>query len=173
MKIKNKIFLILLSIILIGGLIALYFHFFPIKHGVPSPYPVEYKNNEYGFSFTLPETWIGFNIIIDKWQGNYISNVESNGGLFEEGPIILIRNPKWTEQDPTQDIPIMVLTTSQWQKIMLGELSVGAAPIPPSQLGSNSKYVFALPARYNYSYLRDWEEVSIIIENNPLKAFEP
>jgi len=29
---------------------------------------------------------------------------------------------------------------------------IGAAPINPSELGRNTKYVFALPARYNYAF---------------------
>jgi len=45
--------------------------------------------------------------------------------------------------------------------------------MPPTELGRNSKYVFALPARYNYSYPTGWEEVDQIMKNNPLKTFNP
>jgi hypothetical protein len=55
----------------------------------------------------------------------------------------------WTEDNPMQDIPIMVLTLDQWGEVTAEKISVGAAPIPPSELGRNNKYVFALPARYN------------------------
>jgi len=47
-----------------------------------------------------------------------------------------------------------------------------AAPVGPKELGSNSKYVFALPARYNYEFLEGYEEVEAILESNPLKVIE-
>ena len=53
------------------------------------------------------------------------------------------------------------------------KISVSAAPIPPSELGRNNKYVFALPARYNYSFPIGYEEVDKILKENPLKAFNP
>ncbi|HWQ71164.1 MAG TPA: hypothetical protein VN370_02480 [Desulfitobacteriaceae bacterium] len=40
----------------------------------------------------------------------------------------------------------MIFTLAQWNTVQGEELSVGAAPIAPSELGKNSKYVFALPA---------------------------
>jgi len=36
------------------------------------------------------------------------------------------------------------------------------------QLGRNEEYVFALPARYNFGFLGGYEEVEMILENNPL-----
>lgn len=86
------------------------------------------------------------------------------------GPIVSIRNPAWTSGTPTQDIPIMVFTQSEWVKVSSGTLAVGAAPIPPSELGQNSQYVFALPARYNYAYPADYQEVETILAGNPLSA---
>lgn len=130
-----------------------------------------YRNDEYGFTFTLPESWKDYTIVIDKWEGfdvDHQSDVPS-----QIGPIIKIRNPNWTEQNPYQDIPIMVFTLDQWQEVSNGKLSVSAAPMPPTELGRNSKYVFALPARYNYSYPTGWEEVDQIMKTNPLKTFNP
>ncbi|MDB5244324.1 MAG: hypothetical protein JWN18_194, partial [Parcubacteria group bacterium] len=44
--------------------------------------------------------------------------------------------------------------------------------INPSELGRNSKYVFALPARYNYyGDVLGIEEVTAIINSNPLRGF--
>jgi len=48
------------------------------------------------------------------------------------------------------------------------DFSVSAAPIGPSKLGSNFKYVFALPARYNFAFPIGFEEVEEILNNNPL-----
>ena len=127
-----------------------------------------YSNGEYGFAFYLPESWQGYSIITEKWEG-----IDSESPNIENGPLILIRHPQWTEQNPRQDIPIMVFTHHQWNLIQQEELSVGAAPIPPKELGRNTKYVFALPARYNFAFPSGYEEVEKILGNNPLKAFEP
>jgi hypothetical protein len=127
----------------------------------------EYKNTQYGFSFSLPISWEGYSIVEDRWEGVTIDG----DVVVEQGPIILIRNPKWTSASPMQDIPIMVFTIKQWNSLQQEEFHIGAAPIGPSELGRNSKYVFALPARYNYAFPTGWEEVDQILKNNPLKAF--
>jgi hypothetical protein len=67
----------------------------------------------------------------------------------------------------------MVFTKAQCQSNKEGRLSVSAAPIDPSELGRNAKYVFALPPRFNYALLDGWEEVGEIIQNHPLQTFRP
>ena len=66
----------------------------------------------------------------------------------------------------------MVFTLAQWKALQDLEFSVGAAPIGPSELGRNSKYVFALPARYNYAFPKGFEEVEDIVKNKPLTPTE-
>ena len=127
-----------------------------------------YSNGEYGFTFSLPESWQGYSIIAENWEG-----IDPESSTKENGPLISIRHPQWTEQNPRQDIPIMVFTHHQWNLIQQEELSVGAAPIPPKELDRNTKYVFALPARYNFAFPTGYEEVEKILESNPLRAFEP
>ena len=39
----------------------------------------------------------------------------------------------------------------------------------PKELGRNSKYVFALPARYNFAFPTGFEEVEDILAGNPLQ----
>ena len=124
---------------------------------------VSYTNNEYGFTVTLPADWQGYTIVTSTWTGNATTTVQ--------GPIISIRNPLWTSSTPTQDIPIMVFTLSEWSAVASGTMPVSAAPIPPSELGRNAQYVFALPARYNYAYPQGWQEVQTIIQGDPLQAF--
>ena len=65
----------------------------------------------------------------------------------------------------------MIFTIEQWNELQQEKFHIGAAPIGPMELGRNSKYVFALPARYNFAFLPGFEEVEEILENNPLKAF--
>ncbi len=135
------------------------------------PKPVEYKNSEYGFSIVLPDSWKGYRVIESKWLGYEIDTPSDIP--TDQGPIIQIRHPNWKEDDPYQDIPIMVFTLEQWKVIQDEKLSVSAAPFPPTELARNSIYVLALPARYNYSFYKGWQEVETIIKSGALKAFEP
>lgn len=130
------------------------------------PTSVQYKNTEYGFTFDLPQSWAGYSVVSEKWEGNYLDN-----STKIEGPKVSMRHPLWTTETPRQDIPIMIFTLDQWDSILKENLSVGAAPIGPSELGRNSKYVFALPARYNFAFPVGFEEVETILQQKPLKAF--
>lgn len=64
----------------------------------------------------------------------------------------------------------MIFTLEQWNALLEGKFHIGAAPIGPTELGRNSKYVFALPARYNFAFPEGYEEVEEIIKKNPLQA---
>ncbi len=129
--------------------------------------PVDYVDNQYGFSFALPQDWNGFTTTTSAWEG-YTSG--PTGDIpFATGTEILIRNPQWTSQNPYQDIPIMIFTPDQWDALLQNQFHIGAAPINPSLLGYNSSYIFALPARYNYAFLPGYQEVEQILSNNPLQ----
>ncbi|HBC92543.1 MAG TPA: hypothetical protein DCZ10_06455 [Pelotomaculum sp.] len=127
---------------------------------------IVYKNTQYGFSFTLPAGWKGYSIITGNWEGY---DVESSR-ITESGPMISIRHPQWTSQNPRQDIPVMIFTINQWNLLQKETFHIGAAPMGPSELGRNDSYVFALPARYNYSFPTGYEEVEKILENHPLQV---
>jgi hypothetical protein len=129
---------------------------------------VAYQNIEYGFNFPLPDSWRNFTIVTAEWKGTAIEGPQS-GNVIETGPVISIRNPLWTAETPRQDIPIMVFTLAQWEALQNDGFSVGAAPIGPSELGHNNKYVFALPARYNFAYAVGFEEVEQILNGKPLQ----
>ena len=129
---------------------------------------IEYRNAQYGFCFSLPASWRGYSIVADRWTGEPLN--PRAGKATQYGPRISIRHPLWTKADPRQDIPIMVFTTRQWRLIENEDLSVGAAPFPPSELGRNSKYVFALPARYNFAFPTGFEEVQEILGSHPLRG---
>ena len=132
---------------------------------------VSYKNTQYGFSFSLPASWKDYQIITEKWEG--LSLAESNEGeVAETGPMILIRHPEWTAAKKRQDIPIMIFTLKQWKSLEQEKFHIGAAPIGPKELARNSKYVFALPARYNYAFPAGYEEVEKILNGDALQANE-
>lgn len=172
----NKKYLIILVVtILFAGVIG----YVAINNNVttltPTNTQVEYTNIQYGFSFSLPEDWKGYSIITDKWEGYSLDiNTMNNGGgqtITERGPLISIRNPNWTAQNPMQDIPIMIFTLLQWNELNQDKFHIGAAPIEPSELGRNSTYIFAIPARYNFAFPLGYEEVDTILKNQPLKTF--
>lgn len=125
---------------------------------------IVYENTEYGFTFTLPKGWEDYQIVSDSWEG-----ISTDQQPIENGLILLIRHPKWTEENPRQDIPIMIFTLDQWSSLEEGDFHIGAAPIGPTLLGQNNEFVFALPARYNYAFPEGYEEVENILANNPLK----
>lgn len=161
----NKILIITPLIILV---LAGYFAFVKKSEApINSPTGVEYKNDEYGFKVSLPDSWKGFSIVKSEWEGFLFNNPQSS----KKGLMISIRHPSWTSQNPRQDIPIMVFTIEEWKDLTEDKFHIGAAPINPTELGRNSKYIFALPARYNYAFPTGFEEVEKILEAKPLKTF--
>jgi hypothetical protein len=64
----------------------------------------------------------------------------------------------------------MVFTRAQWRSVQQEKFLVSAAPFGPEEIGRNSRYVFALPPRYNYAFPPGYEEVEQIIESGPLRA---
>lgn len=129
---------------------------------------INYKNIDYGFIFNLPDSWDNYSIIKENWIGNHFNSEDNQSDKTVTGPMINIRHPQWTKESPRQDIPIMIFTTEQWNLLEQDKIHIGAAPINPSKLGQNSKYIFALPTRYNFAFLTGFEEVEDIIKNNPL-----
>jgi hypothetical protein len=134
----------------------------------PRSASIEYKNAQYSFCFSLPKSWKGYSIVTDRWKGTAINEAPHGEEASPTGPIISIRHPQWTSADPRQDIPIMVFTTAQWTAIEKEEFNVSASPIPPSELGRNRRYVFALPPRFDYAFPTGYEEVEQILTGKPL-----
>jgi len=138
------------------------------QSSTPAPIrtPILYRNTQYGFCFRLPADWKGYTIVTETWSGTVFDT-----GQKESGPQLLIRNPKWTEEAPYQDIPIMVFTPSQWKFVADENMGVSAAPIGPSELGHNSSYVFALPPRWIYfPDVKGIDEVQTLMNQNPFET---
>lgn len=128
---------------------------------------IVYKNTQYGFNFPLPKSWQGFAIVNEQWKGLAPGDSQTEKTI-ETGPVIYIRHPQWTAQNPRQDIPIMIFTFDQWDSLQQEKFHIGAAPMGPKELGRNARYVFALPARYNYAFPTGYEEVETILNRKPL-----
>ena len=130
--------------------------------------PLVYRNTQYGFCFLLPESWKGHTLIWEKWGG---SPIDDTKGPPIEGPELRIRNPNWTDEKPYEDIPIMIFTKTQWKLADSDTYSFSAAPIGPSELAHNRRYVFGLPARFDYDFSEGWEEViALLLDQNSLEA---
>lgn len=79
-----------------------------------APAPIVYRNTQYGFCFALPASWKEFTIVTEQWQGTVFSS-----GQVVHGPQLRVRHPKWTADEPYQDIPLMVFTPrngSMWRR---------------------------------------------------------
>lgn len=135
----------------------------------PASSAIDYKNTQYDFCFSLPASWKGYSIVTDQWTGSNPNDPHPEKSN-RQGPILSIRHPQWTKENPRQDIPIMVFTRKQWDALLKDEFHIGAAPFGPSELGRNHKYVFALPARFDYAFPTGYEEVEQIVRSNPLQA---
>lgn len=125
---------------------------------------ITYTNTRFNFSFMLPISWTGYKIVNTTWQGWS----SKSGKVVETGPLLSIRHPLWTAANKRQDIPILIYTLAQWSALGKEVFNMGAAPIPPSELGRNTTYVFALPARYNYAFPTGYQEVEQILQSKPL-----
>lgn len=111
-----------------------------------------YRNNTYGFSVPLPESWRGYSVK-EQPMGSYLE--------------VQINHPESTTQNPRMNIPILVVPITTWNKWYpaSGEGSHPfAAPIPATERARNAKYVFATAPRYNYSFATGYEEVDEIVK---------
>lgn len=129
----------------------------------------EYKNSKYGFTFLLPATWKGCEIIEEMWGG--YARTERGDEAVESGPAIRIVNPRSKKSDQYQDISIMVFTHRQWRALQQDKFFVSPAPIGPGELDRNANYVFAFPPRMVNPDLEGAEEIENITKVNPLHAF--
>ena len=168
-----KTILLVLALIfmlaIIGGMAYLTNKLTPPVNNTPVPVDtsVTYTNAEYGFSFFLPESWTGYTVTSETWEGSPLG-----AGEAQSGPRLFIRHPKWTAEAPYEDLPILVFTIPQWDAYVAEEFAVGAAPILASELGRNNQYMFALPARWDFDYSLGVEEARNIIASRPLRIFD-
>lgn len=128
-----------------------------------------YTNLAYGLQVNLPTDWTGYSVRIEQWEGRDIQT----GAVATVGPRIVLRHPLWTQNAPYEDLPILIFTPSQWQRVKSEALSLGAAPMGPSSLASNSAFVFALPARYNYDFSKGFEALDAALHAGAVTAIPP
>jgi hypothetical protein len=132
----------------------------------PISTPIVYRNTKYGFCFRLPADWKGYAVITGKWSGS-----SPGTGKEMQGPLLLIRHPAWTEDDPYQDIPIMIFTQDQWRDKEAHGLITSTFGADWGTFGSNAKYVFKQPDRWvGYTDDKGWREVEDLMMTHPFQA---
>jgi hypothetical protein len=170
---KQQTMIVLVVLVLVLGFFGWRQNWFrsiaPVEQTTVSP--TEYKNTEFGFGVSLPQSWVGYTVVESTWAGYGLKKDGNEQMITEGGPLVSVRHPQWTASVPRQDIPVMVFTIQQWNDMQADKFHIGAAPINPSELARNSEYVFALPARYNFAYLPGYEEVDQIVQSKSVKAF--
>jgi hypothetical protein len=135
----------------------------------PIPTPIVYRNTQYGFCFRLPADWKGYSITVRKWSGGILST--GDPPKIMQGPLIVIRHPAWTEDDPYQDIPIMVFTRAQWRVKQKYGVITSASGVDWGTFGSNTIYVFKQPDRWvGYTDDKGWREVEDLMMTDPFQA---
>ncbi|EEF57967.1 conserved hypothetical protein [Pedosphaera parvula Ellin514] len=129
--------------------------------------PVRYENAEYGLTFLLPESWRGYSVLVEQWNGDKYSAAADKLVVVGHGPIITLRHPQWQANAPRQDIPILVFTRAQWDELHRGNLwpSLYAGGVM-NELWHSQKYVFAMWSRYDLRELNGRQEVAEIVEKN-------
>lgn len=133
----------------------------------PIPTPIVYRNKHYDFCFRLPADWKGYSVIEDEWSGWSAGE----GGKTFNLPELLIRHPSWTQNDPYQDIPIVIFTQAQWRDKEKYGLNMGATGVEPGPFGSNTKFVFEqLPRWVGYEQLRGMKEVQDLMATHPFQT---
>jgi hypothetical protein len=136
----------------------------------PSAQSVIYKNARYGFTFSLPKSWQGYSVVLDRWEDANNSGPHGDQ-VIQRGPLVILQNPRSSSAHPLQDLAIMVFTHAQWDALQKGGFVVSAAPIGPGEIGRNRKYVFAEPPRNLNPDAPGYEEALKIMQSNPLHAF--
>src|SRR5437762_13659780 len=91
----------------------------------PSALPLRYHHKEYGLLFFLPPSWQGCSVLLQQWEGISYSPAKDATEVTAQGPMIVLRHPRWTADDPYQDIPLMVFTRSQWDSDKQGRFGIG------------------------------------------------
>jgi hypothetical protein len=134
------------------------------KH--PSTLPLCCHNEEYGLAFFLPASWQGYSVLVQQWEGISYLPARDATVVTAHGPMIVLRHPQWRADDPYQDIPIMVLTRSQWDSDKQGRFGIGAGGFD-EEMWHNQKYEFGTSSRYNAADdVKGWKEVADIVDQN-------
>jgi hypothetical protein len=134
----------------------------------PAALPVRYHNTKYDLTFYLPDSWRGYSVVMQQWDGQTYSPALDKAVAVEHGPMIVLRNPKWKPDDQYQDIPIYVFNRTQWDDMHLGKFDAAGAGGIICELWHHDKFVFGIHSRtFGFdTQLNDWRETADIVDQN-------
>lgn len=148
---------VVLVIIISGGI-----YYFSTKGGIVIKGEV-YRNEQYGFKMTFPDSWKGYTITEDIWKG-WPTTTGSGLENEYEGTKIIFQNPRWTPKENWQSIPIMVFTPEVWKLVAEGKLRVSSMLDLPEKIGENKDLFFATPPRWTFDVDFGVEEAIAIVK---------
>ena len=97
-----------------------------------SSFPLQYKDPDTGFTLSLPASWRGYSVVQQKPK------------RIPEVKAVIIRHPRWSANEPYQDVLVFAPTLAQWAEGRGISLATGGFD---EELYRNSKYVFAVNNR--------------------------
>ncbi|NLO10249.1 MAG: hypothetical protein GX129_10350 [Clostridiales bacterium] len=123
---------------------------------------IEYLNEEYNFGIYLPKEWEGLQTSTSKETGD-----EDLDELFrkidDEFIVMNIRHPKWTVEEPYQDISFAIFRTEQWNDNVAAAVNDDFDLLPLQIPGGGHEFVFrSNPMAYNSSFKGHEEVVEIV-----------
>jgi hypothetical protein len=128
--------------------------------------PLRYHNAHYALEFSLPASWQGYSVLTQQWEGQSYIPARDELMVTEQGPIIVLRQPGWRDDQPSQDVPLLVFTRGQWEAMQNGKFSVGAGGVW-QEIMCNSSFVFVISSRFNANdSLKGWAEATDAVERN-------
>jgi hypothetical protein len=125
---------------------------------------VLYHNSEYGLDFSLPESWRGYSVLVQRWESSAHKPALDQDVTVGHRPVIVLRNPAWRADDPRQDIPILVFTREQWAADMQDGIYAGGVTY---EISHNGRFVFGIHSRFNWDEsVKGTEEAGEIVDRN-------
>jgi len=122
----------------------------------------EYLNDEYNFAIYLPKDWEGLTVSRSQETGDKDLD-ELFNKIDEEFLVVNIRHPKWTKEEPYQDISIAIFRANEWNENVSDAVEGDFDLLPLNIPGGGYEYVLrSNPTAYKSS-LKGYSEVMEII----------
>lgn len=123
---------------------------------------IEYLNDEYNFGIYLQKEWEGLKVSTSQETGDKDLD-ELFKKIDEEFIVMNIRHPKWTNEEPYQDISIAIFRAKEWNENVANAVEDDFNLLPLSIPGGGYEYVLrSNPVAYK-SYLKGYSQVLEII----------
>ncbi len=123
---------------------------------------IEYLNEDYHFGIYLPKEWEGLKANTSKETGDKDLD-ELFSKIDEEFLVMNIRHPKWTKEEPYQDISIAIFRANEWNENVSDAVEGDFDLLPLNIPGGGYEYVLRSNSTAYQSSLKGYSEVMEII----------